>query len=222
MGRTLLFLLLLALFAGLWWVGCQASDASMRPEGLGRLGDGAPPAPPPDTTTVEVVPREPDEVPSGPAVGDVSAAFPSSFPSEPALPRNLTGAAVRIVSEMVALSSLSNETRSPQVVLNVAHSRKTALSRSNEEWFANRLRVELNRAANGRILFIDPFLNDLEKRRNLKGADFRLEGYVSPAGAPESDVETSGVPLWEMTVRMVAPDSDEAFWSGSYEFQERL
>lgn len=223
MSGTKFHLSVLAVSAGLWWMACQASDVSRMGEGLTPSSDTTSRPPPAPAITTDGARREIPKTQRTPSEGTAAPEDrESSVPPPLPAPRDLSETIDRIMGELIVLSDVIDPDRSPRVLLKVTRSPEPRSARLDKEWIANRLRVELNRAANGRLFFIDSFLNEMEKQRNKKGADYHLEGRLSPVEAPEAPEGKAPPPTWEISFRMLGAEAEKTIWSGSYEFREEL
>ncbi len=106
----------------------------------------------------------------------------------------------------------------------------------NKKLVTDRLRIQLNRAANGRMVFVGRhYANMVESERALKrdgavdggtirttqataGADFRLGGAITSLDARSSSGAISR--YHQMTFEMIDLELGPIVWSGMYEFKK--
>lgn len=141
----------------------------------------------------------------------------------------------QMMRDMLANPTLAGRKTPPRVVIDSAAFKNEGSQAINRDLITNRLRVELNRAANGRMMFITRNLGLVEQERDLKragatdegtvgmtkaiaGADYRLQGEI--AALNERDARTGMVERYnQITFEMIDMESGEIVWSGQYEFE---
>ena len=134
-----------------------------------------------------------------------------SHPPAPAS-SDLDAAADQIVDDMLALPDLAGEQLAPRIL--VADANMESDEAGGCERLANRLRVELNRVANGRILFVSPSLASIERSRTSRGIDCRLEGCLETAEA----ADRAAAPPMNRTLalKLVGETTNRTLWSCQY------
>lgn len=142
----------------------------------------------------------------------------------------------QMVRDMLANPTLAARTTPPRVVIDSRYFRNEGSQPINRDLITNRLLVELNRAAKGRMIFLTRNnINMVEKARNLKrsgvtdegttgltnaiaGADYRLTGEI--ATLDERNVRTGMIERYnQITFEMIDLESGAIVWSGQYEFE---
>lgn len=142
----------------------------------------------------------------------------------------------QMMRDMLANPTLAKRRTPPRVVIDSAYFKNTGSQPINRDLITNRLRVELNRAADGRMIFLTRTnLGMVQQERDLKrsgatdvgttgmtqalaGADYRLTGEI--ATLDERDVRTGMIQRYnQITFEMVDLESGQIVWSGQYEFE---
>lgn len=142
----------------------------------------------------------------------------------------------RMVRDMLATPALAHRKVPPRVVINSKYFTNDSDQAINRDLITNRLRVELNRAAHGRLVFVTRQNIDMvEKARQLKkagvtdkgtigttraiaAADFRLTGEI--ADETERDARTGMIERYnQITFEMINMNTGAIVWSGQYEFE---
>jgi hypothetical protein len=141
----------------------------------------------------------------------------------------------QMIRDMLANSALAGRAKPPRVLIESRAFKVGGAQAINRDLITERLRVNLNRAAQGRMAFLNRSnLPDLETERNLKhtgvtdvgttglskapaGADFMLRGVIS---SQDSRSPRTGLiqRYNQITFEMVDIESYEIVWSGLYEF----
>ena len=141
----------------------------------------------------------------------------------------------RMMRDMLANPVLAGSKTAPRVIIDAEYFRNESSSRLNTNSITDRLRVSLNRSAEGRMTFVGRQFSDMvAKERDLKrqgvvdqgtlpatrapqGADYRLGGRItsldsrSPATGQMSRYN-------QITFEMVDLETSQIVWSGIYEF----
>lgn len=142
----------------------------------------------------------------------------------------------QMMRDMLASPTLAGRKTPPRVVIDSGYFKNTGSQAINRDLITNRLRVELNRAANGRMMFLTRTnLGMVQQERDLKrsgatdvgttgmtqglaGADYRLTGEI--ASLDERDARTGMIERYnQITFEMVDLESGAIVWSGQYEFE---
>lgn len=142
----------------------------------------------------------------------------------------------KMVRDMLANPTLAARKTPPRVVIDSRYFRNEGSQPINRDLITNRLMVELNRAANGRMIFLTRTnLGMVQKERELKrsgvtdvgttgmtkalaGADYRLTGEI--ATLDERDVRTGMIERYnQITFEMIDLETGQIVWSGQYQFE---
>jgi len=150
----------------------------------------------------------------------------------------------KMIGDMLATPVLANRNVPPRVIIDSEYFRNESSSRINKNIITDRLRVNLNRASNGRMLFVGRHYADMvEKERALKrgkdgaagapvvdrgtikavrstaGGDFRLGGRITTLDAVDT---ASGLAsrTHQIIYEMVDLESGLIVWSGIYDFKK--
>jgi PBP1b-binding outer membrane lipoprotein LpoB len=142
-----------------------------------------------------------------------------------------------MMRDMLTEPRLANATTPPQVILDGEYFVNESSSRINRNQITDRLRIGLQRAAQGRMQFVGRhYANMVAAERNLKrqgvvdkattgmagaqkGGDYRLGGRITSLDA--RDTRTGMAQRYtQITFEMVDLESGEIVWSGIYEFQK--
>ena len=141
----------------------------------------------------------------------------------------------QMMRDMLATPQLSGRKSAPRVIIDSQYFTNESTQRINTNMITDRLRVSLNRAARGRMMFIGresaamvESERDLKRRgitdtgttgltRATAGADFRLTGRISQFEARGANGVISRQN--QIIFEMVDLESSEIAWSGIYEFK---
>ncbi len=143
----------------------------------------------------------------------------------------------KMLRDILATPVLASRQKAPRIIIDDSDFRNEGSQPINKKLIINRLRVELNRAAQGKIKFIGrEYASTVEKERNLKregvtdtgtagltkaqaGADFKLVGSI---GTLDSFAGSSGLHqrYSQITFEMLDLESSELVWSNNYEFEK--
>ncbi len=143
----------------------------------------------------------------------------------------------RMMRDMRQNPQLAGRSPSPRVIIDSEYFRNESSSRINKNSITDRLRVELNRAANGRMVFVGRHYSDMvESERELKrsgvtdagtirqtqataGADFRLGGRITSLDA--MDTRSGEASRYHQVIfEMVDLEYGTIVWSGMYEMRK--
>lgn len=143
----------------------------------------------------------------------------------------------QMVRDMLSNRLLAARTTPARIVIDAKYFRNESSSRVNKNMITDRLRIELNRAAHGRIIFVGRHYSDMvEKERALKrqgtvdagtirhtqataGADFRLGGRITSLDAISK--KTGAISRYhQISFEMVDLEYGTIAWSGIYEFKK--
>ncbi|TNE74531.1 MAG: penicillin-binding protein activator LpoB, partial [Gammaproteobacteria bacterium] len=114
----------------------------------------------------------------------------------------------KMMRDMLANPMLTGRSTPPRIIIDNEYMKNESTSVINTNMLTDRLRIELNRAANGRMVFVGRHFSDMvQKERDLKrdgavdggtirqtaaqaGADFRLGGRISSLDAIDRNTGT--------------------------------
>ena len=143
----------------------------------------------------------------------------------------------KMMRDMLTAPDLAARNPPPRVIIDSEYFYNESSSRVNKNLITDRLRIELNRAARGKMTFIGRhFANMVESERQLKregqvdvgttgltkaaaGGDFRLGGRIASLDTVDPK---SGMQLryQQITFEMVDLETGAIPWSGIYEFKK--
>jgi len=141
----------------------------------------------------------------------------------------------QMIRDMLGNRTLAGRDKAPRIVIDSQFFKVGGSQAINRDLITERLRVNLNRAAQGRMSFIDrTHLDAIERERDLKrqgvtdsgtvgmtravaGSDYLLRGAIS---SQDSRSARSGMTQRynQISFEMVDVESSEIVWSGLYEF----
>jgi hypothetical protein len=150
--------------------------------------------------------------------------------------QDITAMSDRMMRDIINSTQIAGRTPPALIVLDDAYFENESSSRLNKRLITDRLRVELNRAAQGRLYFVSRENIDMvEKERMLKregtvtsgtlastpataGADFRLTGRIASLDA----IAASGLQsrFHQITFELIDLESAVIAWSGQYDFKK--
>lgn len=143
----------------------------------------------------------------------------------------------KMMRDMMACATLAGRQTPPRVIIDSQYFRNEGSSRINKKIITDRLRVSLNRAANGRMVFIGRHYADMvDKERKIKrqgvtdagtgkrttapsGGDFRLGGRITTLDSVQSKTGMASR-YHQITFEMVDLESAAIVWSGMYDFKK--
>lgn len=140
----------------------------------------------------------------------------------------------QMVKSMLANPLLANRSAPPQIIVDDANFENEGSQRINMKLITNKLRTDLNRAANGRMIFVGRhYAGMVSNERELKrsgavdvattgltasqaGADFRLGGFFNTLD--QRSPSTGNIQRYnQLTFEMVDLERSVIVWSDSYE-----
>jgi len=143
----------------------------------------------------------------------------------------------KMARDMMSNSTLASQAIPPSVIVDSEYFSNESSTRINKNMITDRLRINLNRAASGRILFINreniDMINaeramkrdntvDAGSKKMVKqtaGADYRLVGRISSLDSV--DVNSSAQSRYhQIMFEMVDLERGFIVWSGLYEFKK--
>lgn len=142
----------------------------------------------------------------------------------------------RMVRDLLATPVIISKQKAPRIIIDDSDFRNDGSQPINKKLILNRLRVDLNRSANGKIRFIGrEYADTVQKERSLKregvtdigtagltraqaGADYKLVGSIATL---DSFSGNSGLQqrYTQVTFEMLDLESSEIVWSNNYEFK---
>lgn len=147
---------------------------------------------------------------------------------------DINAMADRMVRDMLANPTLANRAVAPRVIIDSKYFTNESTQRINKNLITDRLRVGLNRASDGRMVFLArQNAAMIEEERALKregvtdvgtmgltraqsGADFRLTGNIASTQARDPQTGTMQR-FTQIVFEMVDLESGEIAWSNSYD-----
>lgn len=143
----------------------------------------------------------------------------------------------QMMRDMLAQPLLANHERPPRVIVDAEYFHNESANRLNVNSITDRLRVELNRAAAGRMIFVARHYSDMvesERARKRSGAvdtgskqptkaaaggDYRLGGRVSSVDAIQPS--SGAASRYNLIVfEMVDLETGVIVWGDKYEFKK--
>lgn len=143
----------------------------------------------------------------------------------------------RMARDMLGDPVLAQRNPAPRIIVDSRHFRNESTSRINVNAITNRLRVGLNRAAKGRMVFVGrQYIDVVERERELKrqgkvdvattgltraaaGADYRLVGTITSLDkrSPSTGLMSR---YSQIVFEMLDLEAGTLIWSGIYEFEK--
>lgn len=142
-----------------------------------------------------------------------------------------------MMRDMLANRMLAGRDVPPRIIIDNEYMRNESSSVVNTNMLTDRLRIELNRAANGRMIFVGrEYAGMVQKERDLKrdgavdggtiretaaqaGADYRLAGRITSLDASDRSDGTRSR-YSQITFEMVDMELGTIVWSGLYEMRK--
>lgn len=150
--------------------------------------------------------------------------------------QDLVGMTDRMARDMLANPTLAARDVPPRVIIDAEYFQNESASRLNKNSITDRLRINLNRAAQGRMAFVGRHYADMvAAERDLKsqgqvdvgttrlvkaqlGGDFRLGGRITSLDSRDASGRMSRYS--QITFEMVNLETGQIVWGGLYEFQK--
>jgi PBP1b-binding outer membrane lipoprotein LpoB len=142
-----------------------------------------------------------------------------------------------MMRDMLSNRLLAGRETPPRIIIDNEYMDNESSSIINTNMLTDRLRVELNRAANGRMVFVARERSDMvEKERQLKrdgavdggtirktqataGADYRMAGRITSLDAVDQESQERSR-YHQITFEMVDLELGTIVWSGMYEMKK--
>jgi len=141
----------------------------------------------------------------------------------------------QMMRDMLGTPQLAGRAVPPQIIIDAEYFSNESSQRINRNLIADRLRINLNRASQGRMVFVSrQSAGMVQQERDLKrqgvtdtgtvgltraqaGGDFRLRGNI--ASLDSRDPRTGMIQRYnQVTFEMVDLERGTIVWSGIYEF----
>lgn len=142
-----------------------------------------------------------------------------------------------MMRDMLSNQLLSGQDKPPRIIIDNEYMDNESTSIINTNMLTDRLRIELNRGANGRMVFVARERSDMvEKERELKrdgvvdsgtirktqataGADYRMAGRITSLDAVDQDSQKRSR-YHQITFEMIDLELGTVVWSGIYEMKK--
>jgi PBP1b-binding outer membrane lipoprotein LpoB len=136
-----------------------------------------------------------------------------------------------MMRDMLANEAIARAKVKPRVVIDDQYFRNESSERVNKSMITDRLRVNLNRAADGKIIFVGAqYLEMMQKERDLEGkprpggadlaqVDYRLGGRINTLDAVDQKTGARSR-FFQITFEMFDIQSGEIVWSGMYDYKK--
>jgi len=143
----------------------------------------------------------------------------------------------RMMRDILATPAISGRATAPRIIIDSEYFTNDSSSRINKNTITDRLRVELNRASAGRLVFVARHYGDMAAReRDAKrngevdggtvrqtkaraGGDFRLGGRITSLDAMKKG--TGAISRYHLiTFELIDLEQETIAWSGSFEFKK--
>jgi len=150
--------------------------------------------------------------------------------------RDIVSMTDQMARDILSVPDIAGRTTPPRVIIDDAYFRNESTQRLNKAIITDRLRVGLNRASAGRLVFVGrEFADMVAAERQLKregvtdvgttgmtraqaGADFRLTGRIS--SLDQAQASTGMIQRYnQITFELVDLESGIVTWSNVYEFE---
>ena len=143
----------------------------------------------------------------------------------------------RMVREILATPQIAGRATPPRIIIDSEYFQNESTSRINKNMITDRLRAELTRAAQGRLVFVARHYGDMvSKERDAKrsgetdrgtirstkakaGADFRLGGRITSADASSRSTGTVSR-HHQSNFELIDLEYETIAWGGLFEFKK--
>lgn len=143
----------------------------------------------------------------------------------------------RMVREILATPQIAGRATPPRIIIDSEYFQNESSSRINKNMITDRLRAELTRAAQGRLVFVARHYGDMvSKERDAKrsgetdrgtirstkakaGADFRLGGRITSADASSRSTGTVSR-HHQINFELIDLEYETIAWGGLFEFKK--
>jgi PBP1b-binding outer membrane lipoprotein LpoB len=150
--------------------------------------------------------------------------------------QDIVGMTDKMMRDMLANPQLAGRSTPPRVIIDAQDFENQSSSRINKNMITDRLRIELNRAANGKLVFVlREFADVVEREKGYKkagvtdggtirktkgtaGADFKLVGRITSLdGVSGSGAQSR---YQQISFEMLDLQYGTSVWAGLYEFKK--
>jgi hypothetical protein len=143
----------------------------------------------------------------------------------------------KMVRDILSNPAIAGRSTPPRIIIDSEYFANDSSSRVNKNLITDRLRIELNRAAQGRLVFVARHYGDMvSKEREAKrsgetdrgtirstkakaGADFRLGGRITSLDANSSRTGTLSR-YHQISFELIDLEYETIAWSGLFEFKK--
>ena len=143
----------------------------------------------------------------------------------------------KMVRDILSNPAIAGRTTPPRIIIDSEYFANDSSSRVNKNLITDRLRIELNRAAQGRLVFVARHYGDMvSKEREAKrsgetdrgtirstkakaGADFRLGGRITSLDANSARTGTLSR-YHQISFELIDLEYETIAWSGLFEFKK--
>ena len=143
----------------------------------------------------------------------------------------------KMVRDILSNPAIAGRTTPPRIIIDSEYFANDSSSRVNKNLITDRLRIELNRAAQGRLVFVARHYGDMvSKEREAKrsgetdrgtirstkakaGADFRLGGRITSLDANSARTGTLSR-YHQISFELIDLEYETIAWSGMFEFKK--
>lgn len=143
----------------------------------------------------------------------------------------------KMVRDILSNPAIAGRTTPPRIIIDSEYFANDSSSRVNKNLITDRLRIELNRAAQGRLVFVARHYGDMvAKEREAKrsgetdrgtirstkakaGADFRLGGRITSLDANSARSGTLSR-YHQISFELIDLEYETIAWSGLFEFKK--
>ena len=151
--------------------------------------------------------------------------------------QDIAGMTDKMMRDMLSNPQLAGRSNPPKVIIDDTYFKNESSSRINKSLITERLMINLNRAANGRLVFVERQSAEMvEEERTLKrqgvvmdgtmgrtrataGADFRLTGSIKDLTSINNKTGLTAK-YTQISFKMVDLEAGTLVWSGMYEFKK--
>lgn len=151
--------------------------------------------------------------------------------------QDIVGVTDKMARDILSNAAIVRHPTPPRIVIDSSNFKNASSTIINKDMFTDRLRVELSRAANGKIVFIARHLAEMTEKewaleesgivsegtqgetKQALGYDYRLGGRI--ASIDMADPKTGALSRYhQITFELVERGSGVIVWSGIYEFKK--
>jgi PBP1b-binding outer membrane lipoprotein LpoB len=151
--------------------------------------------------------------------------------------QDIVGVTDKMMRDMLTTPILAGRNPPPRIIIDSEYFTNESSSRINKNSITDRLRIELQRAAQGRMVFVGrQYAAMVESERELKragvtdggtirqtqgtaGADFRLVGRITSLDAVDTASSITSR-YQQITFEMIDLEYGTVVWAGIYEFKK--